>query len=605
MREDIAKTRIALTGSVGGQVLQALIWPDPQVHPDPRLTFRLGAGVTVPSPGIVQFEPDGVLGLNTAYNLFSWVKWHRECGIRNLILTLHGTGRFAVEVAAEQTYDRTTLRLDLTLVEDKPCPVDLTDWLGDRHESVVSVTLRAMSPGTISAVNWVTPQPAKRQPKMLLSVTTFRREKAATATALRIDAALQGHPLSEALHLLVVDNGNTLTLPPLSHVTLVRNRNLGGAGGFARGLAEAMARGYTYCLFMDDDAWVDLASIVRTWVFLANVTDPAVAISGTLTRADEPTVVWEHAAVFDGGCRRLFADLHLLDADDLAEVELSSGRDLLRNVYGAFWYFAFPVSAVRHWPFPSFVRGDDVNFSIVNPFRVLTLPGVISYQADDFADKDTSMSQYLSLRGDLLQLVLLDHMPKRFRSALRAPCVFFMRMLIMQRMDSLHALNLAVEDILTGPDYFAANPDLAARRAELSALRLREIWTPVTKALPALQQSVDPEAGWQRLLMKLSMNGFLLPFFGRWGNRIHLPRNDRRLVRNCWGAAQITFLSPDGMQAMTVRHDKAIILREGFRMTWNLLRMAFGFRRLRKTWLTGFPNLTSEEFWQSKFRDPE
>ncbi len=585
------------------QVLQSLIWPDAAVHPDIGLCLRLGAGAAVAGRAF-DFPLGGTLRLDTAYNLFSWVKWHRDCGINAVQVRLRGSGQFSLRIEAdggEQTWVR---KHDLTLTEGAPATLDLTDWLATCGDCVVHLSLHASQPGQITAVDWCTPQAPLRRPKLLLCVTTFRREEAATATALRLNACLAADALADLIHLVVVDNGQSLTLPDLPHVTLIANRNLGGSGGFARGLAEAVARDDTHCLFMDDDAWVDWASIVRTWTFLAYVTDPSVAIAGMLTRGDDPTVVWENGAVFRGNCGSLFKDMSLLDYDGLTAVELSAKRGLLPNVYGAFWFFAFPIGSVKHWPFPFFVRGDDINFSIVNPFRILTLPGVISYQAHDFSDKDTPLAQYLSLRCDLLQVLLLDHMPRRFVWAIKVPCSFFMRMLVLVRIDSMHAVNLALEDLLEGPSYFAANADVAKRRAEIMGGRLQERWVDVTEPLPPERRNIDPNAVVPRLVMKLSVNGFLLPYFSRWGNQIHLQRNHRKLIRNCWGAAQVTYLSRDEKQAMTVHQDKRAILREGLRIVWNVTRLLFGYRRVLKMWQTGFAGLTSPAFWQDQFRQP-
>ncbi|OZA05969.1 MAG: hypothetical protein B7Y02_15160, partial [Rhodobacterales bacterium 17-64-5] len=338
-----------------------------------------------------------------------------------------------LRIEAEAAGASLRLTREITLTEGQPGTIDLTTWLAGVGPAVLFATLVARTAGRITGLDWTTGQPPLRHPRLMLCMTTFRREEAAAASALRLDACMAGHALAEAIHLVVVDNGRSLALPDLAHVTLIGNRNLGGSGGFARGLAHAVEQGFTHGLFMDDDAWVDWASIVRTWTFLAYVTEPAVAVAGLLTRGDAPTVVWENGALFRGNCGSLFKDMSLLDSDGLAAVETSTGRAALPNVYGAFWFFAFPIAAVRHWPFPFFVRGDDINFSIVNPFRILTLPGVISYQAQDFSDKDTPLAQYLSLRCDLLQVLLLDHMPYRFRWALWVPASFFMRMLVLVR----------------------------------------------------------------------------------------------------------------------------------------------------------------------------
>ena len=605
LQENAGSVQHRLTAADAGgtdQVLQALVWPDPKVHPDPRLCFRLGAGVSVQTcaPAVV-FEAGSVLRLDTAYNIFSWVKWRGACDIAALGVRIRGVGTFVVEVVADQPEARDVLTANLILADGQPQVIDLTRWLIGRPDSVLHLSLRAVNQGRIDAVSWCTPQTPKRRPKLLLCVTTFRREAAATATAIRIDANLQGHPLADDMHLLVVDNGRSLTLPPLAHVTLVGNRNLGGAGGFARGLAEAVAQGYSHCLFMDDDASVDFASIERTWRFLANLTDPATAIAGMLMRGDAPTIVWENGAVFHGIYRPFFRDMDLTDLDDLTTAEFAGLRAPPANFYGAFWYFAFPLASVRHWPFPFFVRGDDVNFSIVNRFRITTLPGVISFQELDFNDKDTPLVQYLNLRADLLQVLLLPIMAGRFWRALLVPCVHFLRMLVMCRVDSLRCLNIAVADVFRGPQFFAAHADLTERRAEMAALRQHEVWRPVAGPLPGERRRINPKVAWQRMVLKLSLNGLFLPFFGWWGNQITLPRNDRKLVSNCWGASQITYLSPDGTQAMTLRQDKGVIWREGLAMVWNLARLALRYRRLRKTWLAAFPYLTSPAFWQAQF----
>lgn len=586
-------------------VLQDLVWPDPKVHPDPGVAFRLMAGASLADSALaVLFQTGGRLGLDTAYNLFSWIKWHQECGITDLAVKLRGQGRFLVTVEAEGRLGGWNLVQEMTLSEGQSGGLDLTAWLAKIGDCVLSLTLRALEPGEITAVEWCTQQAPLRHPRLLLCVTTFRREEAATATALRLNACMAGHALKDAVHLVVVDNGQSLSLPDLPHVTLIGNRNLGGSGGFARGLAEAMVRGDTHALFMDDDAWVDWASIVRTWTFLSYVTDASIAIAGMLNRGDDPTIVWENGALFRGNCGSLFKDMSLLDYDGMAAVELSAKRNQMPNVYGAFWFFAFPVASVKHWPFPFFVRGDDINFSIVNPFRILTLPGVISYQAHDFSDKDTPLAQYLSLRCDLLQVLLLDHMPRRYIRAVKVPCSFFMRMLVLVRIDSMHAVNLALEDLLTGPAYFAANPDVAQRRAEIMGGRLQERWVDVVAPLPPERRRINPNAVLPRVMMKMSLNGFLLPFFSSWGNRIHLPRNHRKLIRVCWGAWQVTYLSGDGKQAMVVHQDKRAILRESLRITWNVARVVFGYRGLRKMWLDGFPELTSAKFWQEQFDQP-
>jgi len=50
-------------------------------------------------------------------------------------------------------------------------------------------------------------------------------------------------------------------------VQLIPNKNVGGSGGFARGLVEALQENtYSHFLFMDDDIELDSESIYRLFL---------------------------------------------------------------------------------------------------------------------------------------------------------------------------------------------------------------------------------------------------------------------------------------------------------------------------------------------------
>jgi galactofuranosylgalactofuranosylrhamnosyl-N-acetylglucosaminyl-diphospho-decaprenol beta-1,5/1,6-galactofuranosyltransferase len=593
-------------GNSAGYVLQSLVLPD-ELHPETALTLRNGLGWHLSDDRALECQPGAVLALDTAYNVFSWAKWHRYCGLRDLRLSLRGRGCLCLTVTAERDPEEGTalIRRQFDVALDGVHVLDLSDWLADLGECVLHLSLAAVTPGRIEAVDWCTATPPGRMPELTLCVTTFRREAAAIATALRFDAFARVSPLSRHLHLLVVDNGHTVSLPPLEHVTLLTNRNLGGSGGFSRGLDQAIMRGGTHCLFMDDDASVDMTSITRTWTFLAYASRTDVAVAGALMKAEIPTEVWENCAQFLWSCQSRSRHADLTTRRHLLALEFESLKPQPYNLYGGFWFFAFAIEQVRHWPFPFFVRGDDINFSIANRFQIVTLPGVISFQDMDFSDKESSMTLYLDLRCDMVQHLSLEVVPWRFAKLLRTPLFFFVRSMIQNHHDSLHALNLSLEDVLLGPSFFVTHSDLIQRRAQIAAARKREIWQPLTGPLPTERRIINPLSVWQRQLMKLTLNGLFLPGFGRWGNRLVLPRNKRQLVRQCWGAAEITYVSQDGTQIMQVRHEKLSTLREGLRMLRNLARITWKYRAIRAEWQREYPALTTQEFWRGQFTPPD
>ena len=77
------------------------------------------------------------------------------------------------------------------------------------------------------------------------------------------------------MRLQVVDNARNLELEPTNAVvtTVVPNRNLGGAGGFARGLMELRDEGWaTHVLFMDDDVTFEPEIVARIIALLSFAT---------------------------------------------------------------------------------------------------------------------------------------------------------------------------------------------------------------------------------------------------------------------------------------------------------------------------------------------
>lgn len=585
--------------------LQALLWPDANLCKDKSVWVRLTGGAQISSNGAaILFTDGGMAGFDTGFNIFSLGKWQLHAGLKHLSLALTGTGSFELTVTQIQTigeYSKGIVARSVDLIAGHVTRIDLTDRLHSGEGGVLYLTLRAVGEAELRAVNWQTRDLPKRVPKLCLAITTFKREKAVAVSAARFVQFVAGSPNGANLHLIVIDNGKTASLPPSDKVTLVPNRNLGGAGGFARGLREAQRRGATHCLFMDDDASVQMQAVERVYALLAFATDPATAIAGGLTTAVDPCIVWENGAIFDQFCIPWFRDFDLTVQKDVVAMELASTRIMPDNFYGGFWFFAFPVSQSTRWPFPFFVRGDDISFSIANRFNIATLPGVMSFQDQDFSDKETSLTLYLDLRNHLIQHLTLPPLNKGLKRVLAIPAAFFARSMIQNHHDSLLTLNMALEDVLRGPDFFATNADMAERRAEITKARAFELWQPRTGALPAPRLWINPQSPLQKLVMKLTLNGLFLPFFGSWGNRLVLDRNARGDMRRCWGAAQVTYSDTERGMVMTVNHRKLLTLRLGLRMLANLGRFALSYPSLLAKWQAGYAKLTAADYWEGQF----
>ncbi len=584
--------------------LQSLLWPEVGLCTERDLYVRLNDFAAL-SQGAreIRFLKGGHAAFNTYYNLFNIGKWHKNCGLDNLGLTLEGEGRFELVVflvEPTRSWERLVNEV-IELEQGAPLALQLDYPPGYDSRGLVFFELRALGEtGCLRRADWTTAQAPRRRPDLMLSITTFKREKAVARTVARFEEFVARSALKDHLHLAVVDNGQSAGITASDHVTPIANENLGGSGGFARGLLEAQRRGASHCLFMDDDASVHMEAIERTWMFLAHATDPATAVAGAVSNAQHRWQLWENGALFDKLCQPQHMGLDLRDFGQVMALEFESSATRPHNFYGGWWYFAFPLSEVRHMPFPYFVRGDDVSFSLVHDFNIVTLNGVISYQDEDFSAKETPLTVYLDLRSHLSHHLALPSMEIGRKGVAKIMLRFYLRALLACHYDTLEATGLALEDTLAGPGYFATHADMAARRKEIGALTREERWEPEEEAqktrLPA-RSWLSPHRRLPRWLSKVTLNGHLLPGFRLIGNRIVLPAHERGARRPIWGAAQITYLSADGKRSYTVRHSKTRALRASLpilRAMWAILR---DYDTLRATWHTGYDELTGQAFW--------
>jgi len=583
--------------------LQSLIWPEQGICTERDLYVRLhGPAGLSESAGLVHFAPDSRAEFNTWFNLFNIGKWNRHCALGDLRLALEGAGQFEVSVflaELDHSWERLANEV-VTLSQAGPARLDLSHLFDlDIREGILFFELKALRRGKLTGAHWQTADAPRRRPDLMLSITTFRREAAVQRTVRRFERHIAASPLKDHIRLSVVDNGQSVQIDESDHVTVIPNQNLGGAGGFSRGLLAARDSGASHCLFMDDDAANHMASLERTWQFLAYATDPATAVAGAMINATHRWSIWENGAVFNSRCMPLHMGTDLRDPGQSFAMEFATTGPAPENFYGGWWYFAFPIEAVRHQPFPFFVRGDDVSFSLVHDFNIVTLNGVVSFQ-DSFTDKESPLTWYLDLRSHMAHHLSLPSMEIGRLRVLKIAVWFFLRNLPRMHYETLSAINLALEDVMRGPDFFERNADMAQRRADIKVLTREEAWGPAPGHVPENKWRINPRSRRARIFMKATLNGHFLPFFGLFGNRIVLEAQDRGHLGWVWGASRITYLSADKRRAYTVHHSKWKFLVQSLRFAKNALRFLVGYGALHAAWTKGYDTLTSEPYWRAK-----
>lgn len=586
-------------------LLQPLMWPQAGVES----LFLRAEGAVIQTPEALTILPGSRVDFDTWFNLFNLGTWQRHCALGSLCLELHGVGEVLVRLSLSEAQGLGQRRdLRLTLDPKKPIRIDLADLLeGACAQALISFALTAIAGEVrLQSAAWGTFDAPQRSPDLTLAITTFRREAEVANTIDRFAAFRAASPLRDHLRMIVTDNGQSLDLDPPEGVRLVPNANLGGAGGFTRGYLEARDAGASHVLFMDDDASIYMDSLTRTWAFLAYATDPKTALSGAMSTEAVPFEVWENGALFFTQCipeymgwdLRGAASPELYRRNDIRKMEYAVSNPAPGTLYGGWWFFAFPVAAVKRLAFPFFVRGDDVSFSLAHDFNIVRLNGVVSYQ-ESFTDKESPQTWYLDLRSHMAHHLSLPDLEIGRIGVMKIALKFFLRNLVRMHYDTLKGISLAVEDVTRGPDFFDEHADMAVRRGDLKALSVQEAWGSVGDR-PLPPERDFPPSPLARLLMKLTLNGLLIPFYSRLGAAITLRADTRGALGHAWGASSITVLSGDKTKSYTVTHSKTRAVREIWRFTKVMLAFYRAYPGLLQAYRAGYDRLTSESYWRKK-----
>ncbi|NUT53104.1 MAG: glycosyltransferase [Saccharothrix sp.] len=434
-------------------------------------------------------HPHAAVSMNTYFGRFPATYWQRWCVSTEveLSLTLTGSGTVSIvasdaegetrTIVAEQVSDAAGQVVTLSARIDK-----FTDggalWfevVTGEHQLVVELP------------RWSVAPPKRVRPTAIV-ICTFNRvdDCLNTMAALASDA----EPLSLVDAVYVVDQGSdpVESRPRFAEVSAalgdklryVRQPNLGGAGGFTRGLYEVMEvdhAEHANVLFMDDDVLCEPEIVIRTTAF-ANRTAQPVIVGGQMLYLLHPNHLHVGAeyANLDTLAPGQVVEGALHDADLTGYDEETGKRNVQdRRVdagYNGWWSCLIPSEIVKAigYPLPLFFQWDDIEYGYrarANGFATVTLPGAGVWHAD-FHWKDwDDWHRYFNLRNALITSALHSQFdPRRICRTMAAQLATY----LVGMQYGLAATQLkAIEDFLKGPEVLRDGGVEAA--AEIRKLR--------------------------------------------------------------------------------------------------------------------------------------
>ncbi len=450
--------------------------------------------------------------------------------------------------------------------------------------------------------------------KIALCTTTFLKEDyiIPNIELVKNEVLAADDVIAKNFHMFVIDNGRTLDAEALSDegVTVLPNPNVGGSGGFARGMMEAMKHdeNFTHVLLMDDDVSISTESLRRTFNLLSLATGKYknAFINGAMLVAEEPNRQFEDVSyvVNSGAYASVKSNKYYMDQQQY--IVRNEHIDVeIPKAYGAWWFSCIPVSAIEQvgLPLPLFVRCDDVEYGMRAKPIYMTMNGICVWHDGFMGRSRASVDSYQYVRNFLIMIAMTncssqDLFMLRMERALR----------LQLRVMSYDAADLILDgiaDYLKGPDYFASlnGEEVIKRNAKKNEklVPLDELAEPYrnvsyNKRLLGDQSYIKP---FLKLMRTLPYDRHLLPdvllrdtpeavFYS--GLSILSPRTI--------GTKTLVAIDLEGNQG-AVRH----MDRERYQQImdrWKALKSELKERgdEVRAAYKEALPYLTSTEFWE-------
>lgn len=256
-----------------------------------------------------------------------------------------------------------------------------------------------------------------RPVELALATTTFKKESFIEHNIELVSSRILGskESIGQHFHMHVVDNGRTLDIARLERpgISIYPNENVGGAGGFARGMIAAMEQEpkATHVLLMDDDVTISPESIIRTYNLLGIVNDDyrEAFVSGAMMNMEEPDIRWEDTGfmTFAGACRQIKPVLRVSQLENVVQNELFKPLSDVpafsdtKQAYAAWWYCCIPMSIVERngLPLPIFVRFDDVEYGMRCHPKFMTMNGICIWHAAFHMRYNAGVERYQTTRN--------------------------------------------------------------------------------------------------------------------------------------------------------------------------------------------------------------
>lgn len=591
-------------------VQRTLFVPPCELGPE-KLYYSVEGAVIAERERIV-LRPHTRTTTNTYFGRFPASYWQRWTGVERVLVRadVAGEGKLLLKASERtgknRTVDSVRVSPDLPTTTRVELGVDLNRFADGGALWLEAVT--GAGSLAVGDVRWHVHGAPPRDHGVAVVICTYNRADDCLATLRALAADEECVAALDAVY--VIDQGTDtvasregfaeLTEALNGKLRYLRQPNLGGAGGFTRGMCEAskMDGCPTHVVLMDDDIVLEPDTMLRLVQFANHTSAPAI-VGGQMLKLLQPG----HLHVAAEGVRwdRLRAGMPVPGSEQGADVTQWRQEVRLDAEYNAWWACLVPPEVVADigYPLPFFFQWDDIEYGLrakASGHPTVTLPGAGVWHADfEWKDWD-DWPRYFSLRNSLI----VSALHSEFDVRRTAGWLFteLLHYLVSMRYGLAATLIMAVEDFLAGPVLLAdGGVEAMARvhklRAEYPETEIHPAHgvSPVPVVIPAPEPSIPSLVLLKRLAWQLVGKSL--------GSAAIRAGDEHWWHVSLFQHAVVTDPSQAGVKIR--RRDPAVLRGLAVRGIRTLARLVRDGHRVRRDYRAALPQLSGAENWARLF----
>ncbi|WP_158888551.1 glycosyltransferase [Amycolatopsis anabasis] len=598
--------------------------------PSPKVTKDLYAevlfGVVTRRRDSITLEESASVSGNTYFGRFPASYWQRwtTAGSVTVEAVVTGSGHLSVGASDVEGEPRVVAAQEIAGAEQELVTLEAKiDKFYDGGALWLDFETEAAQTLTVERVRWTVDAPEKIRPTAV-TICTMNRADDCLSNLEALAGDLSSLETLDAIY--VADQGTDrvdsragfaqVAADLGDKLRYITQPNLGGAGGFTRGLYEVAGHTETEhanVLFMDDDVLLEPDLVIRLTAFSNKAANPII-VGGQMLNLLHPHQL--HVGAEYARLNTLEPGQpveHSLETADLLGIDeetLKPNRQERRldAGYNGWWSCLIPYEVVKEigYPLPFFFQWDDAEYSYrarAHGFPTVTLPGAGVWHAD-FHWKDwDEWHRYFNLRNSIITAAL--HSPFNLNLLSRVLLAQVVRYLLGMQYGLTHTLIKAVEDFLEGPEILA-DGGVAAMK-EIREIRARY---PETKRHPATDVpgiasndigiiNAAPRPSMQRVIL---LKRILDRVLGRHRFALGAVPNDEASWWHVslFETAVVTDASQEGVRVRKYDRERMFSLARRAAKVINRLRKEG--HAVQAQYKRALPELTSRENWKRLYR---